>query len=104
MPSFEQGLLDVLRENPDVIVVGELRESETIKLALNAAEAGHLVIATLHASTPEEAIYRICNAVNVESQDEIRYQLASTLSWLIVQRCRSANYPSRVDGRIFVID
>jgi twitching motility protein PilT len=86
MPSFAQGLLDVLRENPDVIVVGELREPETMKLTLNAAESGHLVIATLHASTPEEAIYRLCNAVSVESQSEIRYQLASTLSWLIVQR------------------
>jgi twitching motility protein PilT len=86
MPSFAQGLLDVLRENPDVIVVGELREPETMKLTLNAAESGHLVIATLHASTPEEAIYRLCNSVNVESQSEIRYQLASTLNWLIVQR------------------
>jgi twitching motility protein PilT len=86
MPSFAQGLLDVLRENPDVIVVGELREPETMKLTLNAAESGHLVIATLHASTPEEAIYRLCNSVNVESQSEIRFQLASTLNWLIVQR------------------
>ena len=86
MPSFAQGLLDVLRENPDVIVVGELREPETMRLALNAAESGHLVIATLHASTPEEAIYRLCNAVPPESQNEIRFQLASTLSWLIVQQ------------------
>ncbi len=86
MPSFAQGLLDVLRENPDVIVVGELREAETMQLTLNAAESGHLVIATLHASTPEEAIYRMCNAVPIESQNEIRYQLASTLSWLITQQ------------------
>ena len=86
MPSFEQGLIDVLRENPDVIVVGELREAETMRLTLNAAEAGHLVIATLHASNPEEAIYRLCNAVPIEAQNEIRYQLASTLSWLVVQQ------------------
>lgn len=86
MPSFAQGLLDVLRENPDVIVVGELREAETMQLTLNAAESGHLVIATLHASNPEEAIYRMCNAVPVEAQNEIRYQLASTLSWLITQQ------------------
>ena len=86
MPSFAQGLLDVLRENPDVIVVGELREAETMQLTLNAAESGHLVIATLHASNPEEAIYRMCNAVPIESQNEIRYQLASTLSWLITQQ------------------
>jgi twitching motility protein PilT len=86
MPSFAQGLLDVLRENPDVIVVGELREPETMRLALNAAESGHLVIATLHASNPEEAIYRLCNAVPLDAQNEIRFQLASTLSWLIVQQ------------------
>ena len=86
MPSFAQGLLDVLRENPDVIVVGELREAETMQLTLNAAESGHLVIATLHAANPEEAIYRMCNAVPIEAQNEIRYQLASTLSWLITQQ------------------
>ena len=86
IPSFAQGLLDVLRENADVIVVGELREPETMRLTLNAAESGHLVIATMHASTPEEAIYRLCNAVSSESQVEVRYQLASTLSWLIVQQ------------------
>jgi twitching motility protein PilT len=86
MPSFAQGLLDVLRENPDVIVVGELREPETMRLTLNAAESGHLVIATLHESAPEEAIYRLCNAVPTESQNEIRYQLASTLNWIIIQQ------------------
>lgn len=85
MPSFAQGLLDVLRESPDVIVVGELRESEVMQLTINAAEAGHLVIATMHASTPEETIYRLCNSVPMDSQDEMRYQLASTLKWLIVQ-------------------
>lgn len=97
MPSFAQGLLDVLRENPDVIVVGELREPETMKLALNAAESGHLVIATLHASTPAEAIYRMCNAVQVESQNEIRFQVASTLNWLIVQRLV---YLDRIGSRV----
>ncbi len=97
MPSFSQGLMDVLRENPDVIVVGELREPETMKLTINAAEAGHLVIATLHASTPEEAIYRLCNAVPMESQVEMRYQLASTLSWLIVQRLV---YLDRIASRV----
>ena len=86
MPSFAQGLIDVLRENPDVIVVGELREAATMQLALNAAESGHLVIATLHASNPEEAIYRMCNAVPIEAQNEIRYQLSSTLSWLMTQQ------------------
>lgn len=86
VPSFDQGLLDVLRENPDVIFVGELREPETIRLTLNAAESGHLVFATLHASDAEDAAYRINNCVTGENQDVIRYQFASTLSWLIVQQ------------------
>ncbi len=85
MPSFEQGLLDVLRENPDVIVVGELREMKTMQLTLHAAESGHLVIGTMHASSPEEAVYRLCNAVPLEAQNEIRYQIASTLNWIIIQ-------------------
>jgi pilus retraction protein PilT len=85
-PSFKQGLIDVLREDADVIVVGELREGETMQLALNAAESGHLVIATMHASTPEEAIYRMCNAVPVEAQTEVRNQLASSLAWINVQQ------------------
>jgi len=86
MPSFQQGLIDILRENPDVIVISELREPETMRLALNAAESGHLVIATLHASTPEEAIYRLCNSAPSEFQDAIRFQIASTLNWLIIQQ------------------
>jgi pilus retraction protein PilT len=86
MPSFAQGLLDALRQNPDVIVVGELREADTMQIALNAAESGHLVIGTMHASSPEEAIYRLCSTVPPDAQNEVRYQLASTLQWLIVQQ------------------
>ena len=59
VPTFEKGLLDVLRENPDVIVVGELREPEVMRLTLNAAESGHLVIASLHATNAEDAVYRL---------------------------------------------
>ncbi len=86
MPSFAQGLLDAMRENPDVIVVSELRESDTMQIALSAAESGHLVIGTMHASTPEEAIYRFYSAYPADSQNEVRYQLASTLQWLIIQQ------------------
>ncbi len=99
--SFEQGLIDVLREDADIIVVGELREGETMKLALNAAESGHLVIATMHASTPEEAIYRMCNAVPVEAQNEVRNQLASTLAWITVQQLV---YLEKVGQRVPVLD
>ncbi len=86
VPSFKQGLLDVLREAPDIILVGELREPDTIRLTLTAAESGHLVFASLHATDSEDAVYRINNAVPGESQDIIRYQFASTLSWLIIQQ------------------
>jgi len=87
-PSFERGLLDVLREDPDVILVGELREAETIRLALSAAESGHLVIASLHSATPEEALYRLCNAFPLEAQDLVRHQLSSTLHAIVVQQLR----------------
>ncbi|NJB68562.1 pilus retraction protein PilT [Desulfobaculum xiamenense] len=83
--SYGQGLIDVLRQAPDVIVVGELREAETMRLALNAAESGHLVISTLHSSTPEEAIYRICNSFPLEAQEFVRLQLSSCLAGVIVQ-------------------
>lgn len=84
-PSFEQGLQDVLREDADVIVVGELREPETMRLTINAAESGHLVIATLHAATAEEALLRLCNAFTPDAQDFVRSQLASCLSAIVVQ-------------------
>lgn len=86
VPSFRQGLIDVLREDPDVIVVGELREPETIRLTLSAAESGHLVIASIHAAQAEDAIYRICNSFPLEAQDQIRFQVASALSWIVIQQ------------------
>jgi twitching motility protein PilT len=86
VPTFRQGLLDVLREDPDVVVVGELREPETIRLTLDASESGHLVIASIHAARAEDAVYRICNSFPLDSQDAIRFQLASTLSWVVIQQ------------------
>jgi len=86
MPSFEKGLTDVLRQDPDVIVVGELREPEVMRLTLNAAESGHLVIASLHATNAEDALYRMFNSFPLEAQEEIRFQVASTLSWIVVQQ------------------
>ena len=86
VPSFDQGLLDSLRENPDVIFVGEMRDPNTIRMALTAAESGHLVFGTLHATDAEDAIYRINNCVSGDNQEVIRYQFASTFSWLIIQQ------------------
>ncbi len=86
IPSFDRGLQDVLREDPDVIMVGELREPETIRLTINAVESGHLVIASLHASNSEDALYRMCNAFPPDAQDNVRTQLSSVLTLLLVQR------------------
>ncbi len=100
IPSFERGLIDVLREDPDVIVVGELREPETIRLTLNAAESGHLVIASLHATNSEDALYRICNSFPLEAQIFVRSQLASSLSLVLIQRL---DYMERVGFRLPVL-
>lgn len=94
-PSFARGILDVLREDADVIVVGELRDPETMRLALDAAESGHVVITTVHASNSEDALHRISNSFAPEAQAMVRSQLASTLSTLIVQKLvlhRAQNY------------
>ncbi len=84
--DFERGLYDALRQMPDVILIGELREKEIMRQTLNIAESGHLVFGTLHASTPEEAIYRFCNAFPMEAQELVRFQLASSLIAVIVQQ------------------
>ena len=88
MHSFDQGLRDVLREDPDVIMVGELREPEVIRLTLNAVESGHLVIASLHATNSEDALYRLCNSFPPDAQDMVRTQVSSVLSLLVVQRLK----------------
>lgn len=85
VPSFTQGLADALRESPDVILVGEIREPETVRLSLSAAESGHLVFATLHATDTEDAIYRLSSSTGGEGQELLRHKIASTISWLIVQ-------------------
>jgi len=87
-PSFEQALLDALREDPDVIMVGELREPETMRLTLNAAETGHLVIATVHSGTCIEALQRIVSSFPAEIQNAVCSQLADSLIGVITQRLR----------------
>ena len=84
-PSYERGMLDVLREDPDVIVVGELRETEAMRLTLNAAESGHLVIASMHAANIQECLYRFCNSFPLEVHELIRYQLSTSLKVLMAQ-------------------
>jgi twitching motility protein PilT len=87
-PSFEQALLDALREDPDVLMVGEMREPETMRLTLNAAETGHLVLATVHSSTCAEALQRVVASFPPEIQGAISAQLADSLVGVISQRLR----------------
>src|SRR5436190_2895969 len=87
-PSFEQALLDSLHEDPDVLMVGEMRESETMRLTLNAAETGHLVMATVHSSTCAEALQRVVAAFPSEIQNSVAAQLADCLVAVIAQRLR----------------
>jgi twitching motility protein PilT len=87
-PSFEQALLDALREDPDVLMVGEMREPETMRLTLNAAETGHLVLATVHSSTCAEALQRVVSAFPAEIQSSVAAQLADCLVAVISQRLR----------------
>lgn len=85
-PSFEQGLIDALRQDPDVIVVGEMREPETMRLVLNAAETGHLVMTTLHSGSSAEALQRIVGAFPAEIQGNVAAQLADVVQAVIAQR------------------
>ena len=87
-PSFEQALLDALREDPDVLMVGEMRDPETMRLTLSAAETGHLVLATVHSSTCAEAIQRVASAFPAEIQSAVCAQLADCLVAVISQRLR----------------
>lgn len=85
-PSFEKGLRHVLRQDPDVIIVGEMRDPETISLALTAAETGHLVLSTLHAPNAAEVIERIVNVFEGAAQQQILVQLAATLRMVVAQK------------------
>jgi len=87
-PSFEQGLLDALREDPDVLMVGEMREPETMRLTLNAAETGHLVLATVHSGSCAEALQRVVLAFPSDIQDNVAAQLADCLVGVVCQRLR----------------
>jgi twitching motility protein PilT len=85
-PSFEQALIDALRENPDVLVIGEMRTPEVMRLTLSAAETGHLVIATMHSASCAEALTRICMSFPADIQGSIRAQLADCFVGIVAQR------------------
>lgn len=84
--SFAQGLRAALRQDPDVIMVGEMRDLETISTAISAAETGHFVLASLHSGSAAQTIERVIDAFPPHQQAQIRSQLATTLQGIITQQ------------------
>lgn len=84
-PSFASALRHVLRQKPDVILVGEMRDAETISTAITAAETGHLVFATLHTMSAPQAVERIVDSFEGRQQQQVRIQLAHTLQAVTAQ-------------------
>ena len=84
--NFANGLRAALRQAPKVILVGEMRDRETVKIALSAAETGHLVLSTLHTVDAGQTINRILGMFETEEQEQIRLRLSDTLRWVVSQR------------------
>jgi len=85
-PSFHRALRSVLRQDPDVIMIGEMRDAETMQTAITAAETGHLVFSTLHTNSASQTLDRIIDSFPAVQQNQIKSQLASTLVGIISQR------------------
>ena len=98
--SFSNALRAALRQDPDVILVGELRDKETVEVALNAAETGHLVLSTLHTLDAAETINRLVGFFSPHHQRQIRSQLASVLRATLSQRL----IPTTSGGRVAAIE
>ncbi len=98
--SFAEGLRAALREAPDVILLGEMRDPETIAAAVTAAETGHLVLSTLHAGSAGGAIDRIVDVFPEHQQKQVRAQLADVLRGVVTQRL----IPSRDGGRVPAVE
>ena len=95
--SFTTALKHVLRQDPDIILVGELRDLETISIALTAAETGHLVFATLHTQDAAQTIDRVIDVFPAHQQQQVRVQLAGALQGVVCQTlCKTAGGDGRV--------
>lgn len=101
--TFPEALQGVLRQDPDVLVVGEMRDPETISLALTAAETGHLVLSTLHAPNASEAVERIVNVFDGMEQQQVLVQLAATLQMVVAQRLLPAKKGGLVAAREILV-
>jgi twitching motility protein PilT len=84
--AFASGLRAALRQAPKVILVGEMRDRETVEIGLSAAETGHLVLSTLHTVDAGQTINRILGMFNTEEEHQIRIRLADTVRWIVCQR------------------
>lgn len=106
--SFDNALRAALREDPDVILVGEMRDLETIRLALTAAETGHLVFGTLHTSSASQTVDRVVDVFPPHQQTQIRIQLSNSLvavlSQTLMPRASSGDMMSRGKGRVMAME
>ncbi len=95
--SFSQGLKSALREDPDVVLLGEMRDLESMEISLSLAETGHLVFATLHTNDAAQSLDRIIDVFPAERRDQIQIMLAGALQGVISQRLLPADrrWPSR---------
>jgi pilus retraction protein PilT len=84
--SFDQALIHILRQDPDVIMIGEMRDAVSFQAAMNAADTGHLVLSTLHTINASLSINRILDFFRAEEREQIRRQLAGTMQAVICQR------------------
>ncbi len=93
--SFHHALKNVLRQDPDIIMLGEMRDAESFAAAMSAADTGHLVFSTLHTTTASQSVNRILDFFKAEEREQVRRQLAATLRGVICQRMVAT-----VDGRM----
>ncbi len=98
--AFSTGLRAALRQAPKIILVGEMRDRETVEIAMSAAETGHLVMSTLHTVDAGQTINRIVGMFNQEEEQQIRIRLADTLRWVISQRL----VPKEGGGRVALLE
>jgi len=84
--SFHRGLKSILRQDPDVIMIGEMRDTESISIALTAAETGHLVFSTLHTNSASQTLDRIIDSFPSSQQNQVRSQLAASIVAIVSQR------------------
>lgn len=97
VPSFASALRSALREDPDIILVGEMRDYETISAAIAAAETGHLVLSTLHTTSAAQTVERIIDATPLDGQDQIRSQFSNVIRGVITQTLLPS---AEGDGRV----